>query len=131
MPDFSDILEKEILTPAAEHEAESILPGEIGGKVSIDSMVSHLLKSYDLDEKDVRIISMLFNSLLDGKDRNDGIKAMDILKPFANDKTIAFRELKRITRLKNLGILQVSSGNDSDNDNAAGILRSTYQLSAD
>ncbi len=93
-----------------------------------ESRLSYLIespffKAYNLDEKDIKIIAVLFKSLFDSK---DGVKTTEILKVIGNNTHAAFLELKRVIRLKDLGILEPTGGHCDDN---VELFRSSIRLS--
>lgn len=82
--------EKEInlLLEAAEEDFKNeplAEPSIAKGRLS-DLITSPFLKDYNLEEKDIKIIAILFRGLLDGK---DGMKTIDILKSMEKDKKVA------------------------------------------
>ena len=83
------------------------------------------LAGYSLDDKDIKIIELLFNSFLDEK---DGMKAVDILKKIDTNRLTALREINRLKRLKQSGILEIAHP-DEDEESAGAMLRSTFRLS--
>ncbi len=94
-----------------------------------ESRLSHLIespffKAYNLDEKDIKIIAVLFKSLFDSK---DGLKTTEVLKAIDLNTHAAFLELKRVIRLKDLGILEPTGGHYDDN---VELLRSSIRLSS-
>ncbi len=93
-------------------------------------IISHpFFKNYALDDDDMKIISRLFDNLLDGR---DGIKTTELLKILAPEKKkTILGALKRLWRLKGLGILQSSWNRDEDADSMSAMLRSTLNLSGD
>jgi hypothetical protein len=94
----------------------------------LESLIeSSVLNIYDLDEKDLRIVSILFERLLDGETE---MRGGHLLKSLEKDKIAAFREIKRIARLKEMGVLEGSIRPGDDGDKAGGLLRSTLQLSS-
>ena len=86
---------------------------------------SPLLKDYTLEDKDIKIIAVLFKKFLDGK---EDMKAFDIIKSVEKDKKIALMEIKRLSRLTKSGILEVG-GNRSENTDGIGLIHSNLRLS--
>ena len=82
-------------------------------------------KEYNLDERDIKIVSTLFKSLLNGKDE---VRVIEVLKKICN-KRIDLLEIKRFTRLMKSGVLE-TSGSRSAMD-GIGLLRSGIRLSED
>ncbi|MBI4679967.1 MAG: hypothetical protein HY753_01825, partial [Nitrospirae bacterium] len=83
------------------------------------------LANYNLDDKDTKIIELLFNSFLDER---DGMKAVDILKKIETDRLAAYRGIKRLKRLEQAGVLEIWRP-DYDEESAGAMLRSTFRLS--
>lgn len=93
---------------------------------NISELVSSpIFKEYNLDEKDIKAVSMLFKSLLNGKDE---IRVIEVLKKICNNKIDIF-ELKRFTRLMRSGILETAGGCSAMD--GIGLLRSGIRLSED
>jgi hypothetical protein len=98
-------------------------------KPSFESFIgSSFLNIYDLDARDLRVIAILFEKLLDGEME---IKAGHLLKSLEKDKIAAFREIKRITRLKEMGILEGTGRCEEGAEGPVSLLRSTLRLSCD
>src|SRR3989344_7194871 len=129
MPDQIFSTEKEInlLLEMTEEGLKSEQPAEpSAAKNSLsDLLTSPLFKEYELDEKDVRVIAMLFRNLLDGKDETKGL---EVLKKIGRDRKIDFLEIRRISRLKEIGILETVN-NRSANIDGIGLFRSSIRLS--
>lgn len=122
--------EIELLMEIADKDLEDAPPAassiEKRKQVSPSELLeSPLLKDYILDEKDITIIALLLKKFLDEKDE---MKAFDIIKAIEKDKKNVFLEIKRLARLKELGIVEVA-GNRSDNTDGVGLLRSSVCLS--
>ena len=83
------------------------------------------LAGYSLDDKDITIVELLFNGFLNEK---DGMKALDILKKIETDRLAALREIKRLERLEQAGILEIWRP-DYDEKDAGAMLRSMFRLS--
>ena len=90
-----------------------------------DLMTSPLFKEYGLDEKDVKVVAILFRNLLEGKDETKGV---EVLKKIGNGSRVDFFEIKRLNRLMETGILEVVN-NRSANTEGIGLLRSNIRLS--
>src|SRR3972149_1677252 len=86
---------------------------------------SPLLKDYTLEDKDIKIIAVMFKKFLDGK---EDMKAFDIIKSVEKDKKIALMEIKRLSRLTESGILEIV-GNRSENTDGIGLIHSNIRLS--
>jgi len=97
-------------------------------------------RDYGLDEKDVIITAILFGNFFE---EDDGMEARRLLRKIERDRRSVFRKIKRINRLKELGILEARRGyrlrsgrslediQEDDACSAGGIelLRSTLRLS--
>lgn len=83
------------------------------------------LAGYILDDKDIKIIELLFNGFLDEK---DGMKAVDILKKIDTNRLTALCGINRLKRLKQSGILEIAHP-DEDEESAGAMLRSMFRLS--
>ncbi len=97
-------------------------------------------RDYGLDEKDILITAILFGNFFE---EEDGMEARRLLRKIERDKKSAFREITRINRLKELGILEAGKGyrlrsgrfaEDIQEDDACStggleLLRSTLRLS--
>ena len=105
---------------------ESAVNSQRGTEFILSSLIStQLFKDYNLDETDMQIINSLFNSLMNGE---DGIRATKILKHIDKNKTAAFRDIKRIMRLKQHGIIETGRHSEDDMENIGALLRSRLQL---
>ncbi|HAP67244.1 MAG TPA: hypothetical protein DCQ99_05495 [Nitrospinae bacterium] len=93
-----------------------------------DLITSSSLKDYNLNEIDIKIISILFKNILNGRDET---RAIDILKKLENNKCKSLSEIKRLARLKKIGILKTNGGLDDCADDIVSLLRYSYQLSDD
>ena len=105
---------------------------EIGREYEIEQYITGLLnnpvfKDYNLDEKDVKVIAILFKNLLDEK---DGVRANKILKRLEKEKIPMFSEIKRLSRLREMKIIEATSHFEDDIDSPASLLRSSFRLSA-
>ncbi|OHD87995.1 MAG: hypothetical protein A2Y52_02225 [Sulfuricurvum sp. RIFCSPLOWO2_02_43_6] len=90
-----------------------------------DLMTSPLFKEYELDEKDVKVVAILFRNLLEGKDETKGV---EVLKKIGNGSRVDFFEIKRLNRLMETGILEAVN-NRSANIEGIGLFRSNIRLS--
>jgi phosphomannomutase len=54
-----------------------------------DLITSPLFKEYELDEKDVKVVAILFRNLLEGKDEARGI---EVLKKIGNGSRVDFAD---------------------------------------
>ena len=93
-----------------------------------DLLTNSLLKNYNLDVTDIKIISILLKNMLDGRDET---RAIDILKKLQNNKCKSLGELKKLVRLKDRGVLKIARGLGNADDNIASLLHCSYQLSDD
>ena len=89
---------------------------------------SSLFRGYGLDEKDVKIIATLLGCLLDGK---DGIKTADVIKTIEKNRRNLLSGLNRVTRLRELGIIEAAAGRGCEDGNGMGLLRSSLALSGE
>lgn len=107
--------------PAANCEREM--------KFILSSLISSgLFKDYALDEKDMRIMDFLFNSLMNGK---DWIKTTDILKHIEKGEGAAIQKIKRVVRLRELGIVETGGRSEENTDSVGALLRASIRLSGD
>src|SRR4030067_1232924 len=105
---------------------------DIGSLYEIERYVAGLInnpvfKDYNLDEKDIKVIAILFKNLLDER---DGIRANKILKSLIKEKIPMFSEIKRLARLREMKIIELTSRPEDDIDSPASLLRSGFRLSA-
>lgn len=124
---FSTEKEINLLLDMIDEDFKNEQPAEpSAAKSSLsDLLTSPLFKGYDIDEKDVRVIAILFSNLLDGKDETKGI---EVLKKIGRDRKVDFLEIKRLNRLKEIGILEPVN-NRSANGEWIGLFRSSLRLS--
>jgi hypothetical protein len=95
-------------------------------------MKSEALRDYGLDEKDVLVIAMLMGNFFD---KEDGLEAKTVLRAVEKDLKSAFLGVKRIDRLKGLGIIETVCNHGRQNlsevttiHNSTGLLRSKVLL---
>ena len=117
---LSEIFSEDKRGEGKEAVSEELLQPNIAELIS-----SPVFKEYNLDERDIKIVSMLFKSLLNGKDE---VRVIEVLKKICNKK-IDLLEIKRFTRLMKSGILE-ATGSRSAMD-GIGLLRSGIRLSED
>ena len=122
--DRAEVL-SEILSEDKRGEGKEAISEECLQPNLLELTSSPIFKEYNLDEKDIKVVSLLFKSLLNGKDE---VRAIEVLKKICNNK-IDLLELKRFVRLMKSGILE-TAGNRSAMD-GIGLLRSGIRLSED
>lgn len=115
----------EIFSEDKKGEGKEAISEELLQPNILELISSPIFKEYNLDERDIKIVSMLFKSLLNGKDE---VRVIEVLKKICNNK-IDLLELKRFTRLMKSGILE-TAGSRSAMD-GIGLLRSSIRLSED
>ena len=96
---LSEIFSEDKRGEGKEAVSEELLQPNIAELIS-----SPVFKEYNLDERDIKIVSMLFKSLLNGKDE---VRVIEVLKKICNKK-IDLLEIKRFTRLMKSGILEAT-----------------------
>lgn len=128
MPDQIFSAEKEInlLLNMTEEDLKNEKPPEpSAAKSSLSALLaSPLFKGYELDEKDVTVIAILFRNLMDGRDET---KSIEILKKISREHSIDFLEVKRLNRLKEIGIVEQAI-NRSGTEEEIGLFRSNIHL---
>lgn len=115
----------EIFSEDKKGEGKDAISEELLQPNILELISSPVFKEYNLDERDIKIVSILFKSLLNGKDE---VRVIEVLKKICNKK-IDLMELKRFTRLMKSGILE-TAGSRSAMD-GIGLLRSGIRLSED
>lgn len=115
---LSEILSEDKKGERTEAVSEECLQPNISELIS-----SPIFKEYNLDEKDIKTVSILFKSLLNGKDE---VRVIEVLKKICNDR-IDLLELKRFARLMRTGVIE-STGGRSAMD-GIGLLRLSIRLS--
>jgi SpoVK/Ycf46/Vps4 family AAA+-type ATPase len=115
----------EIFSEDKKGEGKDAISEELLQPNILELISSPVFKEYNLDEMDIKIVSMLFKSLLNGKDE---VRVIEVLKKICNKK-IDLLEIKRFTRLMKSGILE-TTGSRSAMD-GIGLLRSGIRLSED
>lgn len=124
---FSNEKEINLLLEMAEDGFRSEEPGRlVEAKDNFANLLtSPLFKEYGLDEKDVKIIAILFKNLLDGKDETKGI---EVLKKTGKGSRVDFFEINRLIKLMETGILEAVNSR-SANMEGIGLFRSNFRLS--
>ncbi|MBI1822204.1 MAG: ATP-binding protein [Nitrospirae bacterium] len=87
---------------------------------------SPLLAEYELDENDLRIITILFNNYLNGL---QGLKIKQLLKTFGINKMEVVSFIKRLKKLEKKGLLENEEDDFKEAFHPANLFRSPWELS--
>lgn len=116
----------EMISKKADSAEEMNESENTEGQQFLGLISDSLLSQYDLDEKDLKILNLLMESLLNGK---DGLQPVSVLKRFGKESSAIFEVSKRLGRLRQIGILAIDSRNDDDMESLGCLLRATFKLS--
>jgi len=128
----------ELLLVIADALVEGGLKRGAVGTMEIESSVARLVgsplfKREGLDGKDVKVIAILFGRYLDDE---EGMEAGEILRRIEVDRKSVFLGIKRIARLRDMGIIATQREGDgelllcdSEDESATGLFRSRLTIS--